>query len=142
MVGTSSRRPGKPAEATELNALAKQSPGRVRIAKLEMNDPAELDGVRRQLAGVARVVLDVALINAGCPGPGAPQRQRGDRGGDRRADVHQRDRADPPGARPGSPMSGRHRACVAFTVLGHGQRGTEFRRARALPRQQSGAELY
>jgi NAD(P)-dependent dehydrogenase (short-subunit alcohol dehydrogenase family) len=61
----------KPAEATELNALAKQSPGRVRIAKLEMNHPADLDAFAGSFnkGEFAGVVLDVALINAGVSGP-------------------------------------------------------------------------
>ena len=57
----------QPAKATELNALAKQSPGHVSIVKLEMNDPAELDGFA---SGLGSQMLDVALINAGVSGPG------------------------------------------------------------------------
>jgi NAD(P)-dependent dehydrogenase (short-subunit alcohol dehydrogenase family) len=55
-----------PEQAAELRAVAKQEPGRVRILKLEMNDPAELDAFATNLSGRA---LDVALINAGVAGP-------------------------------------------------------------------------
>ncbi len=60
-----------PGEATDLNALAKQSPGRVRVAKLEMNDPADLDAFAASYGkgAFAGVVLDVALINACVSGP-------------------------------------------------------------------------
>ena len=61
----------QPVEATDLNALARQSPGRVRVAKLEMNDPADLDAFAASFGkgAFAGVVLDVALINAGVSGP-------------------------------------------------------------------------
>jgi NAD(P)-dependent dehydrogenase (short-subunit alcohol dehydrogenase family) len=56
----------RPDQATELNALAKQAPGRVTILPLEMNDPAGLDGFAKALGGR---MLDIALINAGISGP-------------------------------------------------------------------------
>jgi NAD(P)-dependent dehydrogenase (short-subunit alcohol dehydrogenase family) len=55
----------QPAEATALADLAKA--GHVTIAKLDMNDPAQIDGFIDTLG--ART-LDVALINAGVYGPG------------------------------------------------------------------------
>lgn len=57
----------KPAEATELNALAAKAPGRVTVTKLEMNDPADHDALAASLAGKT---VDIALINAGVSGPG------------------------------------------------------------------------
>ncbi|MFL5283418.1 MAG: SDR family oxidoreductase [Rhodopila sp.] len=55
----------KPAEATELNALAAKSAGRVTVAKLEMNDPADHDA----FASGLDKPIDIALINAGVSGP-------------------------------------------------------------------------
>jgi NAD(P)-dependent dehydrogenase (short-subunit alcohol dehydrogenase family) len=57
----------QPGQATELSALAEREPGRITILKLEMNDPAELDGFAATLNDRE---LDVALINAGVSGPG------------------------------------------------------------------------
>lgn len=57
----------KPAEATELNALAAASPGRVTVTKLEMNNPDDHDALAAALAGKT---VDIALINAGVSGPG------------------------------------------------------------------------
>ena len=57
----------KPAEATALNALAAQAPGRVTVAKLEMNDPADHDAFVGSLGGKT---IDIALVNAGVSGPG------------------------------------------------------------------------
>jgi NAD(P)-dependent dehydrogenase (short-subunit alcohol dehydrogenase family) len=57
----------QPTEATALTDLAKAHPGRVDIARLDMNDPAQIDGFSDTLK--ART-LDVALINAGVYGPG------------------------------------------------------------------------
>jgi len=61
----------KPAEASALNALAAQAPGRVTVAKLEMNDPADLDAFAAAFGNgpLAGKVLDIALINAGVSGP-------------------------------------------------------------------------
>jgi NAD(P)-dependent dehydrogenase (short-subunit alcohol dehydrogenase family) len=56
----------RPAEATELAALAKAHPGRVEIKPLDMNDPAQLDGFG---AGLGKRPLDVVLVNAGVSGP-------------------------------------------------------------------------
>src|SRR6201996_6093635 len=56
----------QPERAAELHALQKQHPSRVSILKLEMNDPAELDGFAALLGSRP---LDVALINAGVSGP-------------------------------------------------------------------------
>ncbi len=55
-----------PQQAIELNSLAKERPDRVTVLKLEMNDPAALDGVVGALAGRT---LDIVLINAGVSGP-------------------------------------------------------------------------
>ncbi len=57
----------KPAEATDLNRLAADAPGRVTVAKLEMNDPADHDAFAASLAGKT---IDIALVNAGVSGPG------------------------------------------------------------------------
>lgn len=56
----------KPAEATELSALAAANPGRVDIRPLEMNDPAALDGFAAAMKGKR---LDIVLVNAGVSGP-------------------------------------------------------------------------
>jgi len=55
-----------PDKAAELHALAEQAPDRLAILKLEMNDPAKLDGFA---AALKDRVLDIALINAGVAGP-------------------------------------------------------------------------
>jgi len=56
----------KPAEAAELKALAAKLPGRLTMAKLEMNNAADHDALA---SGLAKPV-DIALINAGVSGPG------------------------------------------------------------------------
>jgi NAD(P)-dependent dehydrogenase (short-subunit alcohol dehydrogenase family) len=56
----------RPEQAQELAALAQTHRDRVAIHGLEMNDPTQLDGLIRGLAGR---VLDIALINAGIAGP-------------------------------------------------------------------------
>jgi NAD(P)-dependent dehydrogenase (short-subunit alcohol dehydrogenase family) len=56
-----------PPEASRLADLANTHPGRVDIVRLDMNDPAQIDGFTEALG--ART-LDVALINAGVYGPG------------------------------------------------------------------------
>jgi NAD(P)-dependent dehydrogenase (short-subunit alcohol dehydrogenase family) len=56
-----------PAEATDLAAFAEKHPGRVEIARLDMNDPGQIDGFSDTLSGRT---LDAALINAGVYGPG------------------------------------------------------------------------
>ena len=75
----------QPSKAAELKAVAEQSPGRLTILKLEMNDPGELDGFA---SGLGRQMLDVALINAGIAGPGHQDASVVDSRGDRVADVH------------------------------------------------------
>ena len=54
----------QPAEATALADLAKG--GHVEVLKLDMNDPAQIDGFA---AGLKGRELDVALVNAGVYGP-------------------------------------------------------------------------
>jgi len=56
----------QPAQAGELMSLAASQPDLVIVPKLDMNDPAELDGFVNTLEDQ---VLDVALINAGISGP-------------------------------------------------------------------------
>jgi NAD(P)-dependent dehydrogenase (short-subunit alcohol dehydrogenase family) len=56
----------QPDKATALHALAEQHPGRVAIPRLNMNDPAEVDGFARTLDGKR---LDAVLLNAGVAGP-------------------------------------------------------------------------
>jgi NAD(P)-dependent dehydrogenase (short-subunit alcohol dehydrogenase family) len=56
----------RPEEATALHALAASHPGRVSIPRLDMNDPAEVDGFARGLGGR---VMDAVLVNAGVAGP-------------------------------------------------------------------------
>lgn len=54
------------ANATALLSLGEAHPGRVTIARLDMNDAA---GVDRFAAGLGPKILDAALINAGVAGP-------------------------------------------------------------------------
>jgi NAD(P)-dependent dehydrogenase (short-subunit alcohol dehydrogenase family) len=56
----------QPEKAAELNELAASHPGRVAIPRLDMNDPAEVDGFAPTLGGK---VLDAVLVNAGVAGP-------------------------------------------------------------------------
>ena len=55
-----------PAGATALNELASANPGRVRIERLDVNDPQQLDAFPATLKGQP---LDVVLVNAGVAGP-------------------------------------------------------------------------
>ncbi len=55
----------KPAEATELNALAAKTPGKLTLAKLDMSNATDHDAL---VAGLRRPI-DIALINAGVSGP-------------------------------------------------------------------------
>ena len=55
-----------PANATALLALDAAHPGRVSIPRLDMNDPAAVDGFAAMLGGK---VLDAVLVNAGVAGP-------------------------------------------------------------------------
>ena len=55
-----------PAKAAALHALAASHPGRVSIPRLDMNDPAAVEGFAQTLAGK---VLDAVLVNAGVSGP-------------------------------------------------------------------------
>ena len=56
----------QPDEATSLHALAASHLGRITIARLDMNDPAAVDGFSRTLDGK---ILDAVLLNAGVSGP-------------------------------------------------------------------------
>ena len=56
----------RPDAATELARLRSHYPERVRLERLDMNDPAQIDGFAEKLAARA---LDAALINAGVAGP-------------------------------------------------------------------------
>jgi NAD(P)-dependent dehydrogenase (short-subunit alcohol dehydrogenase family) len=56
----------QPDKATSLHALAASHPDRVSIPRLDMNDPAEVDGFARILDGK---MLDAVLVNAGVAGP-------------------------------------------------------------------------
>lgn len=56
----------QPEKATALQALEASSPGRLSISKLDMNDPAAVDGFARTLGGK---LLDAVLVNAGVSGP-------------------------------------------------------------------------
>lgn len=56
----------QPERATALQALEASSPERVSISKLDMNDPAAVDGFARTLGGK---LLDAVLVNAGVSGP-------------------------------------------------------------------------
>jgi NAD(P)-dependent dehydrogenase (short-subunit alcohol dehydrogenase family) len=56
----------QPDEATALQELEATHPGRVSIPRLDIDDPAALDGFGRTLGGK---VLDAVLVNAGVSGP-------------------------------------------------------------------------
>jgi NAD(P)-dependent dehydrogenase (short-subunit alcohol dehydrogenase family) len=56
----------QPDKATALQALVASHPGRVSIPRLDMNDPAAVDGFAGTLGGK---VLDAVLVNAGVSGP-------------------------------------------------------------------------
>jgi NAD(P)-dependent dehydrogenase (short-subunit alcohol dehydrogenase family) len=56
----------QPAKATALQALEASHPGRVSIPKLDINDPAALDGFAATLGGKK---FDAVLVNAGVSGP-------------------------------------------------------------------------
>jgi NAD(P)-dependent dehydrogenase (short-subunit alcohol dehydrogenase family) len=56
----------QPDKATALHDLAASHPGRVTIPRLDMNDPASVDGFAASLGGKT---LDVVLVNAGVAGP-------------------------------------------------------------------------
>jgi NAD(P)-dependent dehydrogenase (short-subunit alcohol dehydrogenase family) len=55
-----------PAKATALRELAAARPGRVSVPRLDMNNPAALDGFAETLGPK---VLDAVLVNAGIAGP-------------------------------------------------------------------------
>jgi NAD(P)-dependent dehydrogenase (short-subunit alcohol dehydrogenase family) len=55
-----------PANATTLHQIATAHPGRVSIPRLDMNDPAQIDGFAETLGGR---LLDAVLVNAGVAGP-------------------------------------------------------------------------
>jgi NAD(P)-dependent dehydrogenase (short-subunit alcohol dehydrogenase family) len=55
-----------PAKAAALQALEATHPGRVSIVRLEMTDPAALDGFANSLGSK---IVDAVLINAGISGP-------------------------------------------------------------------------
>jgi NAD(P)-dependent dehydrogenase (short-subunit alcohol dehydrogenase family) len=61
----------RPDQATALKNLAASHPGHLTIAKLEMNDPAEMDALLASFASgpLAAKTLDIVLINAGISGP-------------------------------------------------------------------------
>jgi NAD(P)-dependent dehydrogenase (short-subunit alcohol dehydrogenase family) len=56
----------QPKEATALQALAASHPGRISIPRLDMNDPASVDGFT---ARIGAKPLDAVLVNAGVAGP-------------------------------------------------------------------------
>jgi NAD(P)-dependent dehydrogenase (short-subunit alcohol dehydrogenase family) len=56
----------QPEKAAALHALEASHPGRVSIPRLDIDDPAEVDGFARTLGGK---VLDAVLVNAGVAGP-------------------------------------------------------------------------
>ena len=56
----------QPDKAAALHELEASQPGRVTIARLDMNDPAALDGFSATLDGR---MLDALLLNAGVAGP-------------------------------------------------------------------------
>jgi NAD(P)-dependent dehydrogenase (short-subunit alcohol dehydrogenase family) len=56
-----------PAKAAALHALEAAHPGRVAIPRLDMSDPASLDGLAGRLGSKP---LDAVLVNAGVSGPG------------------------------------------------------------------------
>jgi NAD(P)-dependent dehydrogenase (short-subunit alcohol dehydrogenase family) len=55
-----------PAKATELQKLAAAHPGRTSVPRLDMNDPAAVDGFPGTLGSK---VFDAVLVNAGVAGP-------------------------------------------------------------------------
>jgi NAD(P)-dependent dehydrogenase (short-subunit alcohol dehydrogenase family) len=55
-----------PDQASALRALAASHPGRVSIPRLDVTDPADLDGFGGTLGGK---LLDAVLVNAGVSGP-------------------------------------------------------------------------
>jgi NAD(P)-dependent dehydrogenase (short-subunit alcohol dehydrogenase family) len=57
----------QPEEAAALRELEASHPGRVSIPRLDVNDPAEVDGFARTLGNT---MLDAVLVNAGVAGPG------------------------------------------------------------------------
>jgi NAD(P)-dependent dehydrogenase (short-subunit alcohol dehydrogenase family) len=56
----------QPEKAAALHALEAAHPGRVSIPRLDINDPAEVDGFARTIGGR---MLDAVLVNAGVAGP-------------------------------------------------------------------------
>ena len=56
----------QPDQAAELRQLAAAHPGRLTIPRLDMSDPAEVDGFAATLSGK---LLDAVLVNAGVAGP-------------------------------------------------------------------------
>jgi len=56
----------RPDSATALAELAKDYPGRVEVAELDLNDAGQLDGFATRLRGRT---LDAVLVNAGVAGP-------------------------------------------------------------------------
>ena len=56
----------QPDQASALHALSDQHPGRVRIDRLDMNDP---DGIDAFALGLRDRTLDIVLVNAGVAGP-------------------------------------------------------------------------
>lgn len=56
----------QPDKAAALHALAAAHPGRVSIPRLDINNPADLDGFAGALGGK---MLDAVLVNAGVSGP-------------------------------------------------------------------------
>jgi NAD(P)-dependent dehydrogenase (short-subunit alcohol dehydrogenase family) len=56
----------QPEKAAALHDLEASHPGRVSISRLDMNDPAAVDGFARTLGAK---VLDAVLVNAGVAGP-------------------------------------------------------------------------
>lgn len=57
----------QPEEASALAGLAQNHPGRIEIARLNMNDPVQIDSFPNTLK---RRILDAVLVNAGTYGPG------------------------------------------------------------------------
>jgi NAD(P)-dependent dehydrogenase (short-subunit alcohol dehydrogenase family) len=56
----------QPDQASALRELAERYPGRIRIDRLDMNDPGGLDAFASDLADQT---LDIVLVNAGVAGP-------------------------------------------------------------------------
>ncbi len=56
----------QPDQASALHALAERHPGRVRIERLDMNDP---DGIDAFGSSMRDQTLDIVLVNAGVAGP-------------------------------------------------------------------------